>query len=537
MNSERDALCRTLVEPRSWTDVLRGHDPRREILDRLTADGDIRSVPTIVTVWSSREELSEPAGRAVERLLRDLTPTQLAWLDEKMRAGEYAYFPGRDRWWSLTPEAVPQLARAAGFRPTLVGMLALHRSGYVRAAAVDLLGHIHDGREIPFLALRANDWVQPVGETATKLLAQRLTAGNRSAVIHALPFLARLIGQRRRDHDWLSSPLRLVLLSDGGAEALALANRFDAGARRFVYDLMSTDGTRTEPAIVMAGLRDPDGVIRARAVKNLASSQDSEAVAGILEPLLVDDPVPAVRKLVLTEIAQRWPARLRPLLPLALLDPSPRVRMLAQYLASKQLPHFPTRDLYINTLATDGRRQAAAIAGMGEIGTREDFDLLASHLDATQPRARRAALRACAKLDASRANAIALGALSDDAPSVGTTAVAILSMNARHLDFGLINGRLRGLQHPGVRLKVLGLLKDAPKWDAVSYLLEAIAVRDAEISARASVLLTGWLHDFNRDQTQPKAAQLAHAHELLDAAAPRLSMKTVKMLRFMLKPD
>jgi HEAT repeat protein len=537
MNSERDALLRKLVELRSWPDILRGNDPRREILSRLVADGDIQAVPTIITVWSSRDELSEAAGRAIEHLLRDLTPARLAWLDEKMRAGEYVYFPARDAWWRLSPRAVRRLAKAARFNPTLVGVLALHGSGYVRGAALEVMGQIHDGREIPFLALRANDWVQPVADTAAKLLAQRLTPENRSAVIHALPFLARTINQRRRDHDWLRRPLRFVLLSDGGAEALASAGRFNSGTRRFAYDLMSTDGTRTESRVVMAGLRDSDGVIRVRAVKHLASSTDRESVAAILEPLLFDDPFPAVRKLVLTEIAERSPERLSHVLPLVLLDPSARVRMLAQYFASKQLPPLSARELYVNLLATEGLRQAVAIAGVGETGTREDFDVLASHLDAMQPRARRAALRACASLNANRAIPLALGALTDPAPSVGLTAVAVLTMNAAHLDFGAVSHRLDQLQHPAVRINLLALLKDAPKWDAGSYLLEAIIGPDRDIGARASILMNEWLRDFNRDQTQPRADQLARARDLLDAAAPRLSPETLKMVRFMLKPD
>lgn len=60
------------------------------------------------------------------------------------------------------------------------------------------------GQEIPCFSLRANDWVAPVAVRASDLLISRVRPENRRAVLHALPFIVRVLGQRRRDHGAIS---------------------------------------------------------------------------------------------------------------------------------------------------------------------------------------------------------------------------------------------------------------------------------------------------------------------------------------------
>ena len=86
--------------------------------------------------------------------------------------------------------------------------MASHANGFVRAAALEVLAQCAGGQEIPFFSLRANDWVEPVAARASELLLSRLRPDNRHAVLNALPFIVRVIGQRRRDHIEIERSLR-----------------------------------------------------------------------------------------------------------------------------------------------------------------------------------------------------------------------------------------------------------------------------------------------------------------------------------------
>jgi len=270
---------------------------------------------------------------------------------------------------------------------------------------------------------------------------------------------------------------------------------------------------------------------------SVGADGDFENQGFILERLLRSDPVPMVRRLVLVVLSEHMPDRIAGVFPGVLLDRGASVRGLARFVASKhQLPLVP-RDVYVQSLASIVPGQvSAAIEGLGETGTQADTDLVAPYMDSPLPRNRRAALRALAKLDAERAISSATAALSDDASSVRRAAVDILSTNANSVDFESVNRRVRSLSNQRVRRELLGVLMNAPKWDAIGFLLDALTDSDDEVRSCASRLVDQWIDHFNRNQVQPTSTQLQRIYVLLDSVAPRLSEDTARMLRFSIKP-
>jgi hypothetical protein len=146
------------------------------------------------------------------------------------------------------------------------------------AAALEMLAQHASGEEIPYLCLRANDWVEPV---ASELLLGRLRPENRHAVLHALPFIIRMLGQNRRDHCEVERALTSVLLSDGGTDALACVAQFDRLVRRKMFELLTAGGGASGRRFLNAATHDPDAVIRARAIRAIASDADFDGRAAI----------------------------------------------------------------------------------------------------------------------------------------------------------------------------------------------------------------------------------------------------------------
>jgi HEAT repeat protein len=530
-------LVRSLFEERSLLDSVRRQDHRFATLKQIADSREVRIVPALLPLLAADETLAPHVAAVIAELVDDVTPVQLSWLDEQVRHGSYAQY-WSNAWHKLAPAAISRLAHTYDLDAAVIGLLASHANGFVRAAALEVLAQDDSGQEIPFLSLRVNDWVEGVAARASELLASRLRPENRHAILNALPFIVRVLGQRRRDHRGIVRALKSVLLSDGGADALARGKEFDTSVRRTMYELLTAGGTTSKRRLLNAALNDSDAVVRARAIRSIAANPDFDDRAATLQRFLRDDRVPAVRRLALAVLAEHMPERLAAVFPQVLLDRAASVRGLARFVASTQRPALVPRTVYIEALVgTLPARLAAAVDGVGETGSRADTDLVTPFLSGHSPRIKRAALRALAKLDAERAVSAAMAALSDDAPSVRAAAVHTLSSNSSRVKFDLVNRQVSSLSDPNARRNVLRVFLDAPKWDAPAFLLEALTDQDDGVRAFAARLVDRWLERFNKNQTQPTATQLQRIGTLVDSVASRMPEATARRLRFSIKPS
>ena len=318
ISDEADRLVKSLFHARSLLDRLR-RDPRRQSLARLATLGEVLVVPRLLHFFAADDPLSEEAARTIATLVERIGPTELARIDQQARSSSSAYGGSSDEWWRLSPAGVSRLQRVAAAYPAALGVASSHPDGYVREAAVKALATHTTGQEIPFLALRANDWVGPVAARAGELLAHRLVPDNQPAVLTALPFLVRMLAQRRQDHTRLTDALRAVLVSDGGRNLAARMHEFDRRVRRFVYELVGSNAPAADRMLGPA-LADADDAIRRSAVRRLAALWNLETSTPILEDVLMRDCSPAVRKEALTLLAERQPDRVHRLLAVVLLD-------------------------------------------------------------------------------------------------------------------------------------------------------------------------------------------------------------------------
>jgi hypothetical protein len=255
-------LVRSLFEERSLLDRVRRQDHRLATLRQIAASREVRVVPDLLPLLAADEALVPRVARTIAELVRDVTPFQLSWLDEQVRHGSYAQY-WSNAWHKLPPGAVSHLARAYGLDTSVIGLLASHANGFVRAAALEVLAKQTSGQEIPYMSLRANDWVDPVAARAGELLISRLRSDNRLVVLDALPFIVRVLGQHRRDHTAIERALKSVLLSDGGEDALTRGRQYDTSVRRKMYEVLTARGIASE-RFLDAGLKDSDAHSHAR---------------------------------------------------------------------------------------------------------------------------------------------------------------------------------------------------------------------------------------------------------------------------------
>jgi HEAT repeat protein len=531
-SAEAARLLQALLRPPSLVERLRGDRGRRDALRALAASAEPAAIPAILPFTTVDSSLALDAGRAIVELWRHTTVTDLLWLDEAVRnTGEWGWGAGHAAWRPLSPRQIPTLAERHGGNPIIMGLLASHANGYVREAAVEMLGGVTGGREIPFLALRANDWVGPVAERAARLLVARLTPDNRDRVVALFPLLMRALDRRRRDHAVLAEAIHHTLRSDDGIALLAALPGFDRALRRAAFAALAPADGPVVGEVVRAALGDADAIVRRRAVSWLARDEGPLAVAG-LERLAEEDPDPHVRAAALDVVAARAPMRARSLVNDALLDRSATVRGLARYLAGKLAPDVAPRGVYVVALNGDVPRQAAAaVEGLGETGSEADAPLVRPFLTHAVPRIRRAALVALATLAPVVAVAAAMDALDDLAPAVRRAARDVVRRHRRQVDFETLWTRIRALVDAQLRCVTLKLLIEAPRWDAVAFLLMALDDADAHVRASALALVDEWARAFNQTYAlMPTRAQRERVRALSERHRAQLPGDTLRAL-------
>lgn len=528
-------LLHVALRRSSLVERLRGESARVAAVRELATLAEVPVIPALLPLIPADDRLGQEAAHTVTALWRHVGAVELAWIDEQARSCTRAYGDTWVAWTNITAKAVPRLAQYHAGNPVVLGLFACHTSGYVREAAVKELGRVVDGQELPFLALRANDWVWPVAERAAELLTRRLVPEARHAVAAAFPFLARMVGQRRRDHRRLADAIQRVIRSDAGEALLARIRDFDARVRRQAFDMLNPGEGGISSAVLRAALQDRDPVVRSRVVRQLAKTPDPEAVRPVLEHLLTKDSVAVVRAEALALLAEQARDRAAEIIPAALLDPGASVRSLARFLVSKLSVRVVPRDVYLGALQSSRPRQlAAAIEGLGETGDAADACLVLSFASHPVPRVRRAALRACARLAAPLAVERATVALGDPAPAVRRSARQMLVIHRRHVDFHNVRKLVRELTDPASRKGAFTVLARAGKWDALEFLLEALGDLDADVRGRARALLEGWAEGYNRSQARPSQQQLDRLRVLLKEHEGDLSEPFGRLLRFTL---
>src|SRR5690349_1291762 len=128
-------LVWSLFERPSLLDRVRARDPRIDSLARIAESGQVSVVPDLLPLLAADDALAPHVGRAIAELVRGVTPVQLAWLDERVRHSSHESH-GVRAWPVVAPAAVSRLAHAHELDTAVVGLLASHGNGFVRAAAL-----------------------------------------------------------------------------------------------------------------------------------------------------------------------------------------------------------------------------------------------------------------------------------------------------------------------------------------------------------------------------------------------------------------
>jgi len=494
-------------------------DPRLAVrlLQEIGASGESAALPVLAAfLLTDDPAVAEAAAGAAGRLLAEAPPSALPALDAQLRKeGGYSRSFG-NYWRTLGRGDVERL------EPSLLSLAASHHSGYVREAAVRRLALARDGRELPFLLVRINDWVRTVAELARSAVEARLHPGYAPHLVASLPLLLFLDGpSRRRPSGSLVAAAAAALRNPRGIPALldGLAPHRDREVRRACFSI-ALDALPLAD-MVARGLADLDPAIRVRAARRLADvpPESRAALAGQAQR----DPFFPVRRLAYQELLRGEDAV--SFLEEALLDVHAGIRG-----AARELDGGDLADFYREALAREGNTTAGALAGLGETGAPEDALLALPYLRHPSVRVRTAAARAVGRLDAAgHADAllevVATGSRRPAAEATAALRSCVHRLGARKLRHAFGATGMAG------RVRLLALFEQLPKWESLAELLEVAAAAGEEPVVQAvRERVLKWLVKSNRSYARPAPGEIERARAALGPLRERFPGWTAQQL-------
>jgi HEAT repeat protein len=513
-----------------------GHD--RAVLAELGRHPEPAVVPHLLWfVFGGSGVVARAAAEALDSAVAAASALDLLQLDDACRRVDSDVLPWARGWAKLTPADVARFEGLGDAEVSVVGVASFHRSGYVRAAAVARLDTLAGGRELPFLLIRRNDWVDSVADRARAAVERRLGPQYAPALVDALPILLRLAVSTRREHGDLLDRVYALLRAPEQREALARGLEApDRATRRASFRLAQESAGEELAAVLQRALRDPDPTIRLRGVAD-ARRRLNEAELVALVAAALADPFPPVRREGLVAAAERLPGSVDGWLRTGLLDRSRVVREAARFYLRRlgSLTNFV--DFYRERLqrGAPARELPIVVAGLGETGTRGDAELLVPYLTHDRAAARRDAVRALAALDLESQLPRLVEMLWDESPGVTHAVRDALAPQAGRIGSQPLARTFRTAPRVHSRLDALSLAAGLGKWESLPLLIEATADTDERVRAVARERLDAWMAKQNRNFAEPTPSQLGAILAALDAHAGTVDSRLIEELRLVLR--
>jgi len=507
-----------------------------EVIQQIAETGELAVIPDLlpILIIGDRKAIQASAD-AIHRLLQQLIPADFVRFDEFVRQGYSEWRVRREPWYTMKAKDVGHLASMGAPSVSLLGVASFHTDGYVREAAVRELGKTQTGAELPFLFLRANDWVSQIRSAAREFLLKRIRTDYIPHLMAWLPLALRLTKMSRDDHSTVVEAVRALLLSSDARPALQEGFQSkDLFARRFCFELaMNSNDNDCLPVLKLAfGQRDTE--IRKAGIHRLRSITPSEASKRMLLQAISNN-FAAVRREALEIFAEKYPDEAAQQFQSALFDANVVVREGAQYYFQKKST-LDLRTLYSGALQNSNvPRLCAAVAGLGETGPLNDAQLLEPFLHDQSSRIRAAALHAIARLNLDAYFEEFVLALEDSSSRVTEEALRALCKKPNLVGGQRLWEIYDRCSHPHGKRRALFLLARINKWDSIAFLVQSLMAQDSSFVDLSQKYITRWFARYNRSFATPTAEQASRLRDVLNRCNLLLDSGTQLQLNSMLK--
>lgn len=465
------------------------------------------------------------ARKTVYELMKGVRPSDLFGFSEAVcrSSGYYA----NKEWDTISPAEVALIAgpRTDAGYDLILGMLSFHCDGYVRHEALRQLAVIRDGRELPFLLIRLNDWVHPVARDARFAVEERIVPSYVASLVRCLPLILHLERCQRRHHQQtIYRVVELLFQDQNDAILLNSITESDAVTSHRFFQIGLQNPGEHQSRLVPLGVCSPISRIRLMCIRHLKTIYRGADLRSKFEQLSLDKSMP-VRRQAMVEWSNQFPEDAAEIWKQAIFDVSRPIRELARFsLRSLGETENSIAAMYRQDVALNPNR-LSSIQGLCETGEICDLNYFRSLMQHSWPSRRAAG-------GTGILNALKAKGIPEVQPLLGdvnSTVVRKISMAMGDDISQIAPADLVeiALNSPGdyARKYAIHLIAKLGKWRSISYLLAVAANAESLTSAIAQNRISRWFEPpySYRIFTKPSAEERQKILAALMASEGRVS--------------
>lgn len=461
-------------------------------------------------VFNSNEDIALDAAKKIEQLLKAISAKALIHLDKLMRDS----YPGPITKLLTFPNPIP-----------LLGLSSFSYSGFIREEALWEISAYRTGEEVKYLLLRLNDWVPEVRGVAKKAVLNRITPDYMPYFIEHFDLVRRMYSWHRADH---KEVLELIEHTFNSSKELVLyAVKHPSTHVRRQAIRMATAIPLIEFSSIIAS--DPDPMVRLIYVSIAKKSLEPDQRHKLIE-IFKNDRSVRVRREILLFAIDNESSDLTNLLENALSDANLWIREISRWAFFKKGVAITTIQEHYRRRLLEDPYQIGLILGLGEVGDETDVERLIPLLDDENLKVRKAAFYAIAKIKPVLLKDIALVRIQDNFSDITKQAKSFILKHREYYLNEEIWEVFETTLRKEVKLMVLSLIHEMPKWSRLIYLLKAGEDPSQEIREAVLKGVQSWINGFNSSFLVPSEKETASIKALINKSSLSNVDKLMKII-------
>ena len=529
LSDEAQRLLAKLGDDTSWVEnIKRLFLKRHSVLLEMAKLGEPALIVYIVP-FIGHPQLGPTAVRVIDELAAGLTSRELMQLSFNGPAHIAFGTPWswtrlrspHKSWYELEAGDVTLFDDGSSGTVWALGLTANHGNGFVRQAALERLGRRRTGRELPFLLLRANDWVTQVRRLVLGLLEERLDPDYVEHFARNFFLVERLLECGRANHRPLVEAVsKLVFHPDHRGVLLDVVGDCDRWTARALLRCLVEHVPIDDHKLIAVFLGHSDLVTRTMAARWLVANASCDSLATYLGRLKADS-ASSIRKVFLYAVVDRFPEEIESSLQALLLDRSAAVRDAARFYL-RESEEIDSERTYRDALGSESSRVLAiAIDGLVETKQADCLETIREHQTSEFVAVRKAVLRAIAAFGASDEIDVFLKALCSEEPGISRTGRTCMAKRTRVSHQPMFETILRETTWSHVERNVICLFGSFPRWQRLVALLMVCEKFECQREL-VEDLIVAWNRDSLISFVRPNETVLRDIQQRLEACGHTL---------------
>ena len=507
-------------------------EPRSEqlsILREIADTQDLRFIPGVMAY------LDSGYGLALASCLGDLTercsPRDWLVVDEDIRREWYSYGVYRG---GFTIQALERLNLDGSLAVRMYGLASMVPNGRDREKALERLGRVDTGAELPFLLIRANDWVAEIRGHAYRMLNERLRPDYAAHFVRYLPLAQRLDGCGRGNHRLFLEALTGLLSQDESRRVLyeSFAG-FGRSEARWVFRLLIDGGFPDRMGLIRCALSSYDDVVRlyaARLITDVCSRAEFDEWFDVLR---TDSYFP-VRRECLRAMIRLDHEVLNDELERGLLDFHHGIRAFCRYYL-KERGWTSFGSFYAKAVEQDDEMLIPALGGLAECREPAYLDLMSTHLSHARSRVRRWAALGYSWTASEGQHDALLPLLRDESGVVRKMVRRFFAKHPASISAETLWGFYEIEEDASIRIDLLRCIAGRSRWEALPYLIRVMACVACRDDHDVYRVYHRFVSSWNSSGIQPSENDLRRVSSVLSEFEAELPAEFVNEWRNLLK--